>query len=310
MKRNSFDENSLISLDEKSIERIHTPKKIIKYTFNNIEIDTNYYILYLNILGIFILNFSFYYSYSFSKINENNYMIKNIFIITSLFLFVTLFQNYLVIIKEKDDIKKIIYSYFSSFYTSSFYFLSLYFLTYYYIPNGKDLKYILLIMFSMISSIFISISFCNYKEKEEGIIYKNILNVFSFSISLSLYFALNIIILINTFLKIYNNCIFIFICLIISIIILTYYNDFIFCLICLVYQISLIKNFDFHDYYFLCFVLNLICFIFKSISVYNNEKFLLIPNILKSQNIEINKKNDEDSVLSTYNKQNNYYDSL
>ena len=32
MKRNSFDENSLISLDEKSIERIHTPKKIIKYT--------------------------------------------------------------------------------------------------------------------------------------------------------------------------------------------------------------------------------------------------------------------------------------
>ena len=99
MKRNSFDENSLISLDEKSIERIHTPKKIIKYTFNNIEIDTNYYILYLNILGIFILNFSFYYSYSFSKINENNYMIKNIFIITSLFLFLTLFQNYFLIIK-------------------------------------------------------------------------------------------------------------------------------------------------------------------------------------------------------------------
>ena len=311
MKRNSFYENSIISFDEESIKINNTPNKTIKYTFNNIDIDTKNYILYLNILGIFFLNFSFYYcNYSFSKINQQNYMIKNIFIIVSLFLLVTLLQNYLTIINEKEDTKKIIYSHFSSLYTSSFYFLSFYFLTYYFTPNGNDMKFILLITLSTISTIFLSISFCNYKEKEKGIIYDNIFNVFAFSISLSIYFALNIVILINTFLVVYKNCIFIFICLIISIIILTYYNDFIFSLICLVYQISLIKNFDFHDYYFLCFVLNLICFIFKAISTYNNEKFLLIPNFLKSQNIEFNKKEDEESIISAYNKQNNYYDSL
>ena len=311
MKRNSFCENSIISFDEESIHTIKSPNKITKYTFNNIDIDTNNYILYLNILGIFILNFSFYYcNYSFSKINQQNYMIKNIFIIVSLFLFVTLLQNYLAIINEKEDIKKIIHSHFSFVYTSSFYFLSLYFLIYYFTPNGNDMKFFLLITISMINTIFLSISFCNYKEKEKGIIYDNIFNVFSFSISLSLYYALNIIILINTFLIIYNNYIFIFICLIISIIILTYYNDFIFSLICLVYQTSLIKNFDFNDYYFLCFVLNLICFIFKAITTYNNEKFLLIPNFIKSQNIEFNKQEDEELIISSYNKQNNYYDSL
>ena len=68
MKRNSFCENSIISFDEESIHTIKSPNKITKYTFNNIDIDTNNYILYLNILGIFILNFSFYYcNYSFNQ---------------------------------------------------------------------------------------------------------------------------------------------------------------------------------------------------------------------------------------------------
>ncbi len=73
MKRNSFYENSIISFDEESIKINNTPNKTIKYTFNNIDIDTKNYILYLNILGIFFLNFSFYYcNYSFSKINQQN----------------------------------------------------------------------------------------------------------------------------------------------------------------------------------------------------------------------------------------------
>ena len=170
MRRNSFNETSILTSDNDSVKQLYFPQKNIKYTFNDIYIDNfpfiHYSLLFLNILGIIILYFSYFYGY-FSVINikGQNHIINQIFIFVSIFLFFTLIKNILVIFNNEENIQKIIVTQFSVKYTFSFYLLSLYFLTYYLIPNGNNVKSICLVCFSMINLILLLFSYYNFKEK-------------------------------------------------------------------------------------------------------------------------------------------------
>ena len=63
MRRNSFNETSILTSDNDSVKQLYFPQKNIKYTFNDIYIDNfpfiHYSLLFLNILGIIILYFSY-----------------------------------------------------------------------------------------------------------------------------------------------------------------------------------------------------------------------------------------------------------
>ena len=317
MRRNSFNETSILTSENDSVKQLYFPQKNVKYTFNDIYIDNfpfiNYSLLFLNILGIIILYFSYFYGYfSVLNIKGQNHIINQIFIFVSIFLFFTLIKNILVIFNNEENIQKIIVTQFSVKYTFAFYLLSLYFLTYYLIPNGNNVKSICLVCFSMINLILLLFSYYNFKEKEKNIIYQNIFDVISLSFSLSLYTSFSFIISINTFVILYNNLLFVYICLLISVIVITYYYDFTFSGLCIVYEMSFVRQFSFNDIIFICFILNSFCFVVSILSkIKNEEKLFFITFISRNDNSKEEEKYFEnDSLLEAYNKQNNYYDSL
>jgi hypothetical protein len=170
MRRNSFNETSILTSENDSVKQLYYPQKKTKYTFNDIYIDNfpfiNYSLLFLNILGIIILYFSYFYgNFSVLNIKGQNQIINQIFMFVSIFLFFTLIKNILVIFNNEENIQKIFVTQFSVKYTFSFYLLSLYFLTYYLIPNGNNLKSICLVCYSMINLILLLFSYYNFKEK-------------------------------------------------------------------------------------------------------------------------------------------------
>ena len=316
MRRDSFLDESMASSEEDLKELITPYNKKIIYTFNDIDIDNFLFskncLLYLNILGILILFFTFYSdNLLFSQINDDFYLIKPIFILVSIFLISNCIITLISISKdEEDDNKKILTTQYSSNYTSSLYFICLYFLTYHFIPNDYDMKNVYLVIFSIISLFLISISYLNYKEKEKNLLYKNIFYYISLSISLSVYSCFNLIVLINTFMQIIDNSISVYGGAIISIILITYYNDIFFSLIYFIYQVNLIEKMDLNDSFFVCCIISGFCLIFIIITNFCYGKINLFLLINKPENNEEEQKYiDDESVTEIYNKQQNYYDS-
>ena len=316
MRRDSFLDESMASSEEDLRELIKPYNKKITYTFNDIDIDNFLFskncLLYLNILGILILFFTFYSdNLLFSQINDDFYLIKPIFILVSIFLISNCIITLISISKdEEDDNKKILTTQYSSNYTSSLYFICLYFLTYHFIPNDYDMKNVYLVIFSIISLFLISISYLNYKEKEKNLLYKNIFYYISLSISLSVYSCFNLIVLINTFMQIIDNSISVYGGAIISIILITYYNDIFFSLIYFIYQVNLIEKMDLNDSFFVCCIISGFCLIFIIIANFCYGKINIFFRINKQENNEEEHKYlDDESVTEIYNKQKNYYDS-
>ena len=316
MRRDSFLDESMASSEEDLKELITPYNKKIIYTFNDIDIDNFLFskncLLYLNVLGILILFFTFYSNnLFFSQINDDFYLIKPIFFLVSIFLIPNCITTLISISKdEEDDNKKILTTQYSSNYTSSLYFICLYFLTYHFIPNDYDMKNVYLVIFSIISLFLISISYLNYKEKEKNLLYKNIFYYISLSISLSVYSCFNLIVLINTFMQIIDNSISVYGGAIISIILITYYNDIFFSLIYFIYQVNLIEKMDLNDSFFVCCIISGFCLIFIIITNFGYGKINLFLLINKPENNEEEQKYiDDESVTEIYNKQQNYYDS-
>ena len=316
MRRDSFLDESMASSEEDLKELITPYNKKIIYTFNDIDIDYFLFskncLLYLNVLGILILFFTFYSNnLFFSQINDDFYLIKPIFFLVSIFLIPNCITTLISISKdEEDENKKILINQYSINYTSSLYFICLYFLTYHFIPNDYDMKKVYLVIFSIISLFLISISYINYKEKEKNLFYKNIFYYISLSISLSVYSCFNLIILINTFMQIIDNSISVYGGGIISIILITYYNDIIFSIIYFIYQVNLIEKLDLNDSFFVSCIINAFCLIFIIITNNCYEKFNIFSIIKNKEcNEEEQKYIDDESVTEIYNKQKNYYDS-
>ncbi len=312
MRRNSLSEESMISNEDDLKELLKPYEKKIQYTFNDIDIEnlliTKNCLLYINILGILILFFTFFSNnFFFSQINDDFYLIKPIFFLVSLFLFSNLITIIFSIKEEEEYNKNIIINQYSSTYTSSLYFNCLYFLTYHFISNENDFKKVYLVIFSFMSLLLISLSYYNYKEKEKNIFFKNIFHFISLSISLSIFTSFNLIILINTFMIIIENSISIYLGAIFSIILIAYYNDYFFTLLYFIFEFTLVRKIDFNDEYFICCIISGFCLIFAILTNINYGNFNLFPFINKSENNEKQKYNDEESVCDIYNKQKNYY---
>jgi hypothetical protein len=277
--------------------------KMIKYSKENLiqnfdfddeEKSTQLYcICYMNMIGISLLICSiclYFFNIVFEK-KELNILNLSINIIISIFLLSTLFRNLSIKnINQKDDVKKIIFYHYSFYYIIALNIYVIYFLCLNYIPRNNKCKNIGMLILAILGIILIGYTYFNYKRREKNYIINKYFNYFSLSLSLSALFSFSFIILINTYMMVFKNSIFIILLTIISIILLTFYNDIIFGCFILLYQVSFLQEKNPYMLYLkINIIITSICII--SSFIWNHKK----NTNKKDENEEIKKfQNDEE----------------
>ena len=266
---------------------------IQNFDFDDEEKSTKLYcICYMNMIEISLLICSIclhLFNIIFEKKKFNIFKLS-INIIISVFLISTLFRNLSIKNVNEQDVKRIIFYHFSFYYIFALNIYVIYFLCLNYIPKDNKCKSIGMLILAIIGIILIGYSYINYKRRETNYIINKFFNYFSLSLSLSSLFSFSFIILINTYMMVFKNSIFIILLTIISIILLTFYNDIIFGCFILLYQISFLQEKNPYMLYLkINIIITSICII--SSFIWNHKK----NENKKDENEEIKKfQNDEE----------------